>query len=870
MPDRRTKEVAFAEEVRAHMARNLRVAATAGIIMVPSFGLLDWMVAPAEAGTFLGWRLGASAVLAGVVGATWTSAGRRHPIALGYIALWSAALPVSAMVAWLDPGVTPYYAGLSLAMLFNGLLFPWHPVHTLAVNLVLVASFFAPVLLAGGPSSVPAFTNNSAFLLATGAVSVLSSWVLYREQQRRFDLSWSLEVHAGELAEANDQLRRVDEAKSRFYANVSHELRTPLTLALTPVEAVLREPDLPEAAREMLDGLLVDLRVLSRRIDDLIDLARLDNGAMDQERRPVDVRKVAEEVVAAARAFAWRQQIELRLEMPERLRPVYGDLRMLEQIAFNLVSNALKFTPAGGGVVVRLVQEGDEVRLVVQDTGPGLDEAEQRELFTRFGRSTHTETARGSGLGLALVKEFAELHGGRVAVRSQRGGGAAFDVWLPLGPEMEAPRILARTAQLTEAFSSDMSDREVEELPEVEGPDDRPLVLVVDDNQRLRRLVRQVVGTTVRIAEARDGGEALAQMAADEPAVVVCDLRMAGVDGAAFLRAVRETRRWESLPVLMLTAHGDGADRDRLLEQGATDFLGKPFSPRELRAKVLHFVALRLAQTRLAEANDALARALADAHTAQIRAVRAEKLASIGQLAAGIAHEVKNPVNYILNFARPSESRLADLAEETTAAEARAELESIRDAIGCIVEGAERVESIVNGLQAFARGGETRAPVKLDREIETSLRMVLTTAPAGVNVHVELDCPGTVVGSPVAIGAVAVNLVSNAIRALPGRGNVWVRTHDLEGAAVIEVEDDGAGISREHLSRIWDAFFTTRPPGQGLGLGLALVQRIVHEDLGGRIEVESTVGVGSKFTVTLPRTGASMRSGPWTDLARTV
>lgn len=394
-------------------------------------------------------------------------------------------------------------------------------------------------------------------------------------------------------------------------------------------------------------------------------------------------------------------------------------------------------------------------------------------------------------------------------------------------------------------------------------------MLVVDDNVRLRQLVGRVLGPAFRVAEARDGQEALRRMEEAEPCVVVTDVMMPGIDGIALLGLIRERPAWATLPVLLLTAWDDDEVRQRALELGATDFVGKPFSPRELRARVANFVALRRAERQLQESNGALAASLQATQAAQVRAARAEKLASIGQLAAGIAHEVKNPVNYILNFARPSESRLGELAEGLDG-EGADTAQQLREVLGRIIDGAERIETIVNGLQAFARGGEARVPVRFDREVEAALRMVRSSLPSGVLLVAELACPGTIHGSPVAVGAVVVNLVSNAARAVGPGGRVWVRSRAEADAVVLEVEDDGVGIAPEHLDRIWDPFFTTRAPGEGLGLGLALVHRIVTDDLGGRIEVESTPGVGTRFTVTVPRFGASTSTGPWADLAGTA
>ncbi len=877
MGRRERAEEAFRVDIRSATVRGLRLAAGVGAVFVPLFNFLDWMLVPEHAGVFLYWRLVAAAVCAVCIVASYTERGRRNIIAYGYAACLATSLSIALMVSRIAPGTSTYYAGLNLCLLAIAVLFPWHPKHTAIISGTIVAAFVGPVVAAGGTPEPALFVNNLFFTATTAVISSLSAWAHYREQRRRFDLSWSLEMRSRDLAEANDRLREVDEMKSRFFANVSHELRTPLTLALSPVESLLADPSIGGGPREMLESLHVDLVVLRHRIEELIDLARLDSGKVQLRREPVDLVRLVQTVTTAARPFALRHKIAMDVELPVRMAAVAGDGNMLEQVIFNLLSNALKFTPAGGRVLVSLSGRGERAELVVKDTGPGLSEEDQKELFVRFGRSVGTQHARGSGLGLALAKEFTELHGGTIACESRLGDGAAFRVLLPViqGAGAPPPEAAGDTdAQLALDFESELQGREPDRVRMEEPDDGRPLVLVVDDNPRLRAFVRESLTAEFRVIEAADGLDALARVRSDAPLVVVCDMMMPRMDGSEFLAAVRSDGKYRLLPVLLLTAHGDAYLRDEALELGASDFLTKPFSARELRARVRNFVSLRSAQTALSNTNDALANALAETRSAQARAVRAEKLAAIGQLATGIGHEVKNPVNFVLNFARPSRQRLermrGSVMDRPDGVELATELGTVSDAMARIIEGSERIVNIVNGLQAFARGGDARVLVDLDAEIASVVRLSEATVPPNVKLHVELGDAGTVLGSPVGVGAVVMNLLSNALRACRRGGNVWIRSHGDGENGVIVVQDDGEGIAPEDRERVWDPFFTTRSAGDGLGLGLALVQRIVHEDMGGKIDLQSTLGQGTTFTITLPRQGVSRAKPGWADISATA
>ncbi len=865
---------AFAADIRSATVERVRLAGTVGAVFVPLFYFLDVLLTPRDAGDFLQWRLLSSLVCLACVLFSFRAWGRTWIVALGYIACLAVSTPIAGMVLRIEPGVSTYYAGLNLCLLTIAVLFPWRPRHTFIVSMLIVAEFVVPVMLVGSLDR-PAFVNNLFFVGTTAAIGTLSAIANFQEYGRRFDLSWSLEVRSRDLAAANGRLRQADELRNRFFANVSHELRTPLTLALSPLEALRSDPAVPPSLVPTVRALHLDMMALGRRIEDLVDLARLDSRRMQLVRAPVDLGRLVEQVGTVAQPYAARHGLLLQVHTTPDL-VVLGDVNRLEQIVFNLLSNALKFTPAGGRVRVRVaLANAKRVHLTVEDTGPGMSDEQQGELFERFGRTSETTVARGSGLGLALVKEFVDLHAGTIEVITAPGEGCTFRVDLPAAEGQAvsaAPRM--HQDQLMLDFEAELPARATAATDTAADPR-RPLVLVVDDNRRLRQFVAETLSAEFRVVEAGDGQEALASLAREIPAVVVSDVMMPGVDGRALLAAIRADARTRWLPVILLTAHGDDDARDEALEEGASDYLAKPFAVRELRARVRNFVALRQVQTELADAVNSLALALDETRAAQGRALRAEKLAAIGQLASGIAHEVKNPINYVVNFARPSRARLErvemQLATHGGLNAERRELAQVREALGRVIEGSERIVGIVDGLMAFARGGGARVDVDVDVEVRAALRLLTASLPEGVRVDADLAANGTVRGSPIGAGTVIVNLVANALHAVAGGGVVRIRTRSDEERVVLDVEDDGPGVPDDLRHRIWDPFFTTRPAGEGLGLGLALVQRIIVDDFGGNIELVTDEApdvepsprprTGAAFRVTFPRADAETRAG---------
>ncbi|MEM7787095.1 MAG: response regulator, partial [Bacteroidota bacterium] len=408
------------------------------------------------------------------------------------------------------------------------------------------------------------------------------------------------------------ELERLNRQQRRLFANVSHETRTPLTLILGPVEDALAEADLPGRLRRTLEGVRRNGRRLLHLVDQILDLARLEAGGATLSLRPIDLGDFTTTLSGVFEEYAEGRGVDLQVEIPEA--PLVGrfDVSLLEHVLFNLLSNAIKFTPAGGRVTVRLGAEAAPLPeaaplaeaeagapapeapqiavLVVEDTRVGIPPDDVGEVFERFALA-HTGQGSGTGLGLALVKEAVEQHGGTVEVESELGRGSAFAVRLPLD---------ATTRVEGRGDSYVLSDR----IPELvvaaraeDGDDaaDRTTVLVADDDPGVRAYVADVLRPAYRVLEAEDGAAAL-DLARDAlPDLVVSDVVMPALDGLGLCVALREDPALRYVPVVLLTARVDVEDRLAGLEAGADDYLAKPFDARELRARVDNLIAARRA-----------------------------------------------------------------------------------------------------------------------------------------------------------------------------------------------------------------------------------------------------------------------------------
>ncbi|MFG1831770.1 PAS domain S-box protein [Micromonospora chersina] len=387
-----------------------------------------------------------------------------------------------------------------------------------------------------------------------------------------------------------EALAELDAAKSAFFANVSHELRTPLTLIAGPVHDALadRAHPLPPVLRQRLE--LVDRNAarLRRLVDSVLDFTRIEAGRLVPQRVAFEVGRVTRELAAAFAPAVERAGLAFEVDCARLPRPAYLDRGMWEKIVLNLLSNALKATPAGT-VRLRVADDDGWIRLTVSDTGVGIPADQLPHLFQRFHRVTGPtgRSAEGTGIGLALVRELVTLHGGTVEAASAAGEGATFTVRLPYGsPEGGTARHVAEgptgaaTALVTELTAGAPG-------PAAEtGPAGTPRVLVVDDNADLRGYVTELLSPQFRVRTAGDGRAALAQVLADPPDLVLADVMTPELDGFGLLAALRADPGTAHLPVVLLSARAGPEAAVEGLAAGADDYLVKPFSAEELLARV--------------------------------------------------------------------------------------------------------------------------------------------------------------------------------------------------------------------------------------------------------------------------------------------
>jgi signal transduction histidine kinase len=665
------------------------------------------------------------------------------------------------------------------------------------------------------------------------------------------------------LRDANTRLGELDRAKTAFFSNVSHEFRTPLTLILGPVEKALESS---EGLRgDELAALHRNALRLLRLVNSLLDFSRLEAGGVKLEFAPIELANVTAGIAGAFGSLMEEAGLRLTVDCAPLPEAVYVDATQWEKVVTNLISNAFKFT-FEGEIFVGLAWRGDGAELTVRDTGTGIPKEELPRIFERFHRveGARGRSFEGTGIGLALVHELVRLHGGKLSVSSELGKGTTFRVELPRGSAHLPPdRVVAAratekgyspSAELLEAKqwvrSLAHTSRPAPSRPsaETDAAAGRGRVLVVDDNADMREYEARLLAEYWEVDVAEDGKVALARALSHPPDLVLSDVMMPELDGVGLLKALRADPRTSTVPVILVSARAGEEARLAGLETGADDYLVKPFAARELVTRVR--THLEMAKARRA--------AYEELKRAQAQLVHSAKMASLGELVAGIAHEINNPLAFALghlNTVGKSLTTLMSLLPGELTGPAREASQRAGDRLRETELGLRRIRDLVLKLRTFSRldeGEEKRVSIR--ESIDSVLMILQHRLKEGVRVTIELEGPDEMLCFASLLNQAVMNLVTNALDAIGEHGTLAIRTHVRNGWFEVSVTDSGAGIPESVRSRIFEPFFTTKEAGEGTGLGLSITDSIAKKH-GGRVELVPNPAGG-----TIARLGFPLRS----------
>lgn len=672
----------------------------------------------------------------------------------------------------------------------------WHPIYWLdggVRGVTAIASVGTAVLL------IP---------MVPKAVALADSSRLAQERGQKLEQMYE------ELRAAHQKARELERAKTDFYANVSHELRTPLTLIKGPIEQLAADTTLSGEQRARVEVVARNAAILLSHVNELLDVAKIEAGRLAPTYARADlahiVRLAASLFEGAARDAGFALEVVAPAELPAAVDP-----EMIQRVVQNLLSNAVKHVPQGGKVLCELQSHDGRAQLCVQDNGPGVPDEFKQVVFDRFRQVGPSETrSGGTGLGLSIVKELIELHLGSVHVEDANGGGARFCVDLPLGPVSQKD-LAARIPAVPTPSAVSVPPRGPL-APPAAHDGARALILVIEDNIDMQWLLRDTLSKHYAVELAGDGQEGFDKALALRPDLVVTDMTMPRMDGAAFVRAVRQERELAHTPIVVLSARADAVMCVKLLREGANDYATKPFAADELLARVANLVALKRIRDVLASQLDAaagtvesMAVELALRHraleTANRELTAAKKKAEIAGAAREkfmnlVSHEIRTPLTALhLQLALLRRSGL-ELDERQRGYVNR--MESI------FAHLSEMMSSLLEYANLQSGGFVAREePVDigvLTRRVVAPYARRATDK--GLNVTTEIDpaLPRARL-DPHLFQVLLTQLVSNAVRHTTA-GSVLVRVGQAEGALRVDVVDTGPGISAGTSKAIVSAF----------------------------------------------------------------
>jgi PAS domain S-box-containing protein len=791
-------------------------------------------------------------------------------------------------------------------------------------------------------------------LLASQVAAAIANADAYQQERRR--------------AEA---LAEIDRAKTTFFSNVSHEFRTPLTLMLGPLEDALanRDVQLPAADLDRLTVVHRNALRLLKLVNTLLDFSRIEAGRVQATYEPTELAQLTRQLASIFRSTLEKARLRFEVECPPLTQPVFIDRDMWEKIVLNLISNAFKFTFAGE-IAVRLQEADGQAILSVADTGTGIPEEELPRVFERFHRveGASGRTHEGTGIGLALVQELVRLHGGSVKVESVLGQGSTFTVTIPMGSS-HLPQERVRNKPSEESMDL-LLDSYIEETlgwtlsasshwESFAGPPGEfATVLLADDNADMREYVSKLLSKQYRVIAVANGREALSAARTTHPDLVLTDVMMPELDGFGLLREIRMDAKLRNIPVIMLSARAGEEASVEGLEAGADDYLVKPFTARELAARIgTHIGMARLRrhsvemekslrseaerererlraalnasntatfywdvsaaevieydpealplfgfppqQSKLTAA-DFIARIHEDDRTvvgaaiedarqgkdadlefrvihpdgslhwihnrgkvvwkeghppylvgavtdvterrlAHEALVQTEKLASVGRLAATVAHEINNPLEAITN--------LIYLAKSDPGVP-----QMVANYLRMADEELGRVAQLTKQTLGFYRESSGWSRFQISGMLSQLLQVFSPkTTNKCIKIDLAVESDAEIVAVPGEMRQLFANLVSNSIDAVGQGGQIHVKVsasrigRDGAPAVRVSVADSGPGIDHSLQKKIFEPFFTTKQ-SVGTGRGLWVCKTIVEKHHG-LLQVRSSTRPEHSWTV---------------------
>jgi len=734
------------------------------------------------------------------------------------------------------------------------------------------------------------------FLLGLTGIAAIA-WKARQYLLERQQASQQLHLLNEQLQSNVDELKRLEKLKDEFLANTSHELRTPLNGIIGIAESILAGStgQINQSQQTNLNMLVGCGKRLFNLVNDLLDFSKLQHHDIKLKNNIVDMKAIVEVVIQLSRPLVGEKDLELKTRMPDQVPVIEGDEDRIQQILFNLVGNAIKFTASGYveiAIEIPNENESEFLKIIVADTGIGIDDDKMDRIFESFEQADGAIAREygGTGLGLSISKKLAVLQGGSLEAESIKGEGTQFILTFPINTELQGVESINKNDFISQVVDDDTHPAQLSEPMDSSSvllaEDAVATILAVDDEPvNLQVISNQLKLYDYRVLKALSGKEALDILEQEQPDLILLDLMMPLMSGFEVCTEIRKKYNLDALPIVLLTAKNQVSDLVQGFESGANDFLTKPFSQNELLCRIKTHLQLkketdlkleREATIRKMNANlehlidertVELKQTLDNLKNAQKQIIESEKMASLGSLVAGVAHEINTPLGVSVSAA----SFLHDSSNEiSTSLEAN---EMTRSALEDYLDKSMQLSStILKNLDRAAKQVQSFKQVAVDksshkyREIvikEYLSEVILSLRPEYKKVleNISLECPETtkITTNPGSLAQIVTNLVVNSLvhgfykDEFKENAEISIKVIVPESVdhVLIEYHDNGQGIQENVIDKIFEPFYTTRRGDGGTGLGLSIIYNLVTQQLGGEISCRSDYGKGVVFSFTL-------------------
>jgi signal transduction histidine kinase len=690
------------------------------------------------------------------------------------------------------------------------------------------------------PLNLPVLDDNGELIYIIHRVEDITEFMLLKKKgaelkTRTEQMESEIYLRAQQLQEANKKLRESEKIKDEFFANVSHELRTPLSLIIAPLESLLsgQYGTLSTGQLQSLQIMHNNTIRLLQMVNGLLDFAKFEAGKMKVEREPINIKTLINSPLNDFQSILGSKKLTLVKEVTDAVKQVLMDKYLFDRIFFNLLSNAVKFTPEGGTITVKTKIEDNILELSVADTGMGIAEEDIKNLFQKFKQVEGSSTRRfeGTGLGLAMVKEFSELLGGSVSVKSSPGKGSIFTVRLsaPFTEEEEKKAEQGRTTLLPRYRVG------ATEIKENNNSDAQMKVLICEDNEELSAYIVSLLAPICVTKVAKDGEEGWGFVNTWQPNLVLTDVMMPKKDGLELCRLIKSTTATSKITVVLLTAL---THRDAMMkgwEVKADEYLFKPFHPDELVTRIRSLLSVLAEKKKSSE--------VIEKYISQLEQTNKE----METFSYAISHDLRAPLRAIMGF--------SSIIREDYYSKLDNEGQRLIDTV---ISNTQKMSMQIEDLLKFMRFGKENLKMSVFPMEDLVKKVIadinqLTQHKAEIIIH-----PMPSVNADYGLmTAVFYNLISNAIKYSLKKNapKIEIGYTETDRGAAFFIKDNGAGFDMKYYDKLFGIFqrLHSGEEFEGTGIGLAIVDRIISKH-GGAVWAQGKVNEGATFYFSLPKT----------------